>query len=39
MSDLESEMEKYASLIKNECATIANTFQKLSELYKQKKEK
>ncbi len=38
MSDLESEMEKYASLIKNECATIANTFQKLSELYKQMNE-
>ncbi len=35
MSDIETEMNKYATLIQNECSTISNTFNKLSELYKQ----
>ena len=35
MSDIENEMNKYASLIQNECLTISNIFNKLSELYKQ----
>ena len=35
MSDIEIEMNKYASLIKNECSIISNTFQKLSNLYKE----
>ena len=35
MSEIENEMNKYASLIQKECLTISNTFNKLSELYKQ----